>query len=129
MDGTRFEWIADADMRFGPVLEAIVNGRYFWIPFAQISAITFDPPTDLRDAVWTAANLTLANEGKVVALIPSRYPLSGQKGAPAEKLSRATSWTDAGAETFTGLGQKLLSTDQGDVALLDARLISFDKVE
>lgn len=129
MDGTRFEWIADADMRFGPVLEAIVNGRYFWIPFAQISAITFDPPTDLRDAVWTAAHLTLANEGKVVALIPSRYPFSGQKGEPAEKLSRATSWTDAGAETFTGLGQRLLSTDQGDVALLDARLISFDRPE
>ncbi len=126
IDGQRFDWIADADMRFGPVLEAIVNGRYFWLPFAQIRSITFDPPTDLRDAVWTAANLTLANEGQVVAFIPTRYPFSGQKGDAAEKLSRATSWTDAGAETFTGLGQRLLSTDQGDVALLDARLIKFD---
>ena len=126
MDGQRFEWIADADMRFGPVLEAIVNGRYFWLPFSQIRSITFDPPTDLRDAVWTAANLTLANEGQVVAFIPTRYPFSGQKGDAGEKLSRATSWTDAGAETFVGLGQRLLSTDQRDVALLDARLIKFD---
>jgi type VI secretion system protein ImpE len=126
MDGARFDWIADADMRIGPVLEAIINGRYFWLPFAQISQITFDPPTDLRDAVWTAANIRLANEGSVVAFLPTRYPLSGQKGQPAEKLSRATSWTDAGAETFVGLGQKLLSTDQGDVALLDARVIRFD---
>ncbi|OZA11269.1 MAG: virulence protein SciE type [Rhodobacterales bacterium 17-64-5] len=129
MDGTRFEWIADADMRIGPVLEAIVNGRYFWLPFAQIRQITFDPPTDLRDAVWTAANIKLANEGSVVALLPSRYPFSGQKGDAAEKLSRATNWTDAGSETFVGLGQKLLSTDQGDVALLDARLIKFDASE
>jgi type VI secretion system protein ImpE len=126
IDGTRFEWIADADMRFGPVLEAIVNGRYFWIPFAQIAQITFDPPTDLRDAVWTAANIRLANEGAVVALIPTRYPMSGQTGTAAEKLSRATSWADVGAETFVGTGQRLLGTDQGDVALLDARLIRFD---
>ena len=125
MDGDDFDWIADADMRFGPVLEAVVNGRYFWLPFNQISAITFDPPTDLRDAVWTAANIKLANEGSVVAFIPSRYPNSGQNGVAAEKLSRATSWSDAGAETFVGLGQRLLSTDKGDVALLDARVISF----
>jgi type VI secretion system protein ImpE len=127
-DGTSFEWIADADMRFGPVLEAIVNGRYFWLPFAQISAITFDPPTDLRDAVWTAATIKLANDGSVVALIPTRYPLSGQNGTPAEKLARATSWTDVGAETFAGTGQRLLSTDQGDVALMDARQITFNGV-
>ena len=125
-DGIPFEWIADADMRFGPVLEAVVNGRYFWLPFSQISSIEFDPPTDLRDAVWTAATIRLANEGSVVALIPSRYPGSGQKGTAAEKLARATSWVDAGAETFVGTGQRLLSTDQGDVALLDARLIKFD---
>ena len=125
MDGTPFEWIADADMRYGPVLEAIVNGRYFWLPFSQISSITFDPPTDLRDAVWTAANIRLANEGSVVALIPTRYPMSGQTGTAAEKLSRATSWVDAGADTFVGTGQRILSTDQGDVALLDARLIKF----
>ncbi|MBC7736804.1 MAG: tetratricopeptide repeat protein [Candidatus Saccharibacteria bacterium] len=126
MDGDDFDWIADADMRFGPVLEAVVNGRYFWLPFNQISAITFDPPTDLRDAVWTAANIKLANEGSVVAFIPSRYPNSGQNGVAGEKLSRATSWSDAGAETFVGLGQRLLSTDKGDVALLDARVISFN---
>ena len=60
-----------------------------------------------------------------MAFIPSRYPNSGQNGVAAEKLSRATSWSDAGAETFVGLGQRLLSTDKGDVALLDARVISF----
>ena len=31
-----FEWIADGDTRLGPVLEAIVNGRYYWIPFDRI---------------------------------------------------------------------------------------------
>src|SRR3954467_1851512 len=35
-----FEWMADADSRLGPVLEAIINGRYYWLPFARVSAVT-----------------------------------------------------------------------------------------
>src|SRR5688500_13204546 len=34
LDGHAFEWVADADSRLGPVLEAIVGDRYYWVPFA-----------------------------------------------------------------------------------------------
>ena len=34
IDGRPFEWIADADTRLGPVLEAVINGRYYWVPFS-----------------------------------------------------------------------------------------------
>src|SRR6266446_2777536 len=27
---TAFEWIADADSRLGPVVEAMIDGKYFW---------------------------------------------------------------------------------------------------
>ncbi len=57
VDGQKFDWIADADMRLGPVLEVIVNGRYFWLPFSAIDTLIMEPPVDLRDAVWTAATL------------------------------------------------------------------------
>src|SRR5262245_56002893 len=33
IDGRPFQWIADADSRLGPVLEAVINGRYYWVPF------------------------------------------------------------------------------------------------
>src|SRR6185312_10390071 len=36
IDGTPFEWIADADPRFGPCLEMIVNGGYAWVPFTRL---------------------------------------------------------------------------------------------
>jgi type VI secretion system protein ImpE len=62
IDGERFEWIADADQRLGPVLEAIVNGRYYWIPFHRIRTIQVEPPTDLRDIVWMPANSALKHE-------------------------------------------------------------------
>src|SRR4029077_7988699 len=35
-NGPPFEWIADADSRLGPILEAIVEGKYYWIPFCRI---------------------------------------------------------------------------------------------
>ena len=53
-----FEWLADADMRLGPILEAIVDGRYFWIPFQNIREIEIEKPQDLRDLVWTPAKFT-----------------------------------------------------------------------
>ena len=123
-NGQTFEWIADADMRLGPVLEVIVNGRYFWLPFAQIGGLEIEPPTDLRDAVWTAATLRLVNGGEVVALIPTRYAGTTESGDAAAKLARATTWTDAGAETFVGTGQRLLATDEGDIPIMDLRLLT-----
>ncbi len=47
MDGVEFEWIADADSRLGPLLEAIFNGSYYWVPFQQISKIELEAPADL----------------------------------------------------------------------------------
>ena len=68
-----FAWLADADERLGPILEAIVGGRYFWIPFARVRRIELDEPEDLRDLVWLPARLTWANLGEAVAFIPVRY--------------------------------------------------------
>ncbi|WP_171175052.1 type VI secretion system accessory protein TagJ [Ruegeria sp. HKCCD8929] len=126
VNGEAFEWIADADMRLGPVLEVIVNGRYFWLPFAQIARLDIEEPSDLRDAVWTAGTLTVANGGEVAALIPTRYPATVAQGNDAAKLARATEWVDGGAETYTGIGQRLLATDKSDIALMDIRELVLD---
>ena len=90
------------------------------------SKLVIEAPEDLRDAVWTAATLTLANGGEVVALVPTRYADTPAQGSDAEKLSRATNWVDAGGETFVGVGQRLFATDQEDVALLDVRELIFN---
>ena len=126
IDGQRFEWIADADMRLGPVLEVIVNGRYFWLPFSSVGELTMEDPSDLRDAVWTAATLKLVNGGEVAALIPTRYATTTASGDAAAMLARATSWADVGADTFVGTGQRLLTTDRSDIALMDIRHLKMD---
>ncbi|MDT8857514.1 type VI secretion system accessory protein TagJ [Paracoccaceae bacterium Fryx2] len=126
LNGEHFDWIADADMRLGPVLEIIVNGKYYWMPFTALSALRCDAPSDLRDAVWTPANITLRNGGEIVGLIPTRYAGTSASTDPAARLARATHWVDAGGETWVGIGQRLLTTDHGDTALMDLRALRMD---
>jgi type VI secretion system protein ImpE len=123
IDGTSFAWLADADMRLGPVLEAIVNGRYFWIPMCRIARIELEAPADLRDTVWTAASFTWANGASSVGLIPTRYPGTVATGDDKLLLARRTEW--AGEEV---LGQRMLVSDVGDFPLMNAREVAFDAV-
>lgn len=123
IDGKPFQWIADADSRLGPVLEAIVNGRYYWIPFSRLDQVRFEAPTDLRDFVWAIANLRFTNGGEMPALIPVRYPGSEAAGDGLLALSRKTQWGQIGDNAYAGLGQRVLATDIDEHPLLDCREI------
>ena len=123
IDGTPFQWIADADSRLGPVLEACVNGRYYWVPLSRLSGVTLDAPEDLRDCVWTPATLAFHNGGETVALIPTRYPGSETSDDGGICLARKTDWRDHGNGRWFGLGQRVLSTDAEDHPLMSIRSI------
>lgn len=128
IDGTPFEWLADADMRLGPVLEAYINGRYYWVPFSRLSQVKLEAPEDLRDAVWMPAHLQFANGGEALALIPTRYEGTLASGDGALLLARKTEWKEAAPEVWCGLGQRVFGSEQGEHALMDVREISFDSV-
>ena len=125
IDGAAFQWIADADMRLGPVLEAIVNGRYYWMPFSRLSGIDIEKPADLRDMVWMPAHFKFANGGDAVGLIPTRYSGSEASVDGAICLARKTLWEEPFPGVFHGLGQRLLATDQGEFPLMEVRTIRF----
>jgi len=126
LDGKRFTWIADADMRLGPVLEAIINGRYYWVPFMNLSRIDIEPPVDLRDLIWMPAHLQFSNGGESVALIPARYPGSETSTDGSILLARKTLWEELLPGMYYGLGQRILTTDTSEVALLEVRSITID---
>jgi len=123
IDGQPFEWIADADSRLGPVLEAIIDGRYYWVPFSAIREIAIEPPSALRDWVWAPASFTWANGGTAAGLIPARYPGSEDAGDPLIRLGRKTEWLSKGGHVCAGIGQRILATDAGEYMLLDVRRI------
>lgn len=129
--GQSFEWIADADGRLGPVLEVFLKGHYYWVPMEHVRVLRIDQPEDLRDLVWTPAQFQWANGGQAVGFIPTRYPGTEHATDDRLRLSRMTEWLGSPAAVGededslqTGLGQRLLVTDEGDYPLLGIREIT-----
>jgi len=122
LDGKSFSGLGDADSRLGPVLEAIVESKYYWVPFSALQRVRIEtPPTDLRDLVWIPATFTWINGGEAGGFIPTRYPGSELDRDDAVKLARKTMWSEKPGGTFLGLGQRTFMTDQDDIPLLEMR--------
>ncbi len=125
IDGKPFEWIADADPRLGPVCEAVINGRYYWVPFARLSRLDIEAPTDLRDVVWMPAHFGFTNGGEAVGVIPTRYPGSESSSDALIRLARKTAWHEEDPGVFVGAGQRVFATDAEEYAVMDVRSILF----
>lgn len=124
-----FEWLADADSRLGPVLEAVIDGKYYWVPFNRVAQIHISRPSDLRDLVWISANFTWSNGGESPGLIPVRYAGSERAEESSLRLARTTDWRDIGEEFFLGQGQRLFATDKSEYPLLETLMIKFNNPE
>lgn len=123
LNGAPFDWIADADSRLGPVLEAVVNGRYCWVPFSAISRLDVEPPEDLRDLVWAPAHLAFPNGGETVALLPTRYAGTAAQPDAALRMARKTEWVEMAPGQYRGLGQRVLATSASETGLLEVRQV------
>jgi type VI secretion system protein ImpE len=117
------EWVADADPRLGPVLEAIIEGHYYWVPFCRIKRIHLEAPADLRDLVWAPAQFVWENGGEAFGHIPARYPKTEESEDSQLRLSRKTDWLQRDGGYTLGLGQRMLATDVEDFPLLECRVI------
>jgi type VI secretion system protein ImpE len=124
MDGEAFEWIADADVRFGPMLEAVIGEHYGFVPFAALKRIKISEPVDLRDTVWLPVEIETRSGQTSMAFVPVLYPGTERTGDDALMLARRTDWSEsAGVEV--GIGQRLLTSDgpeNGILALRDIKL-------
>jgi type VI secretion system protein ImpE len=56
-------------------------------------------------------------------VIPTRYPGSEGSRDPQIRLGRKTEWLEDPPGVFTGLGQRMYTTDGGDHPLLDVRTV------
>ncbi len=122
LNGQSFEWIADADERLGPVLEVILDGKYYWVPFCRIKRIFTQPVSDLRDLVWTPAQFMWENGGEASGHIPTRYPGSETEAEGKLRLAQKTEWREINGVQI-GLGQRLLASDADEYPLLEIRTL------
>lgn len=118
-----FEWIADADSRLGPMLEAVIQGKYYWIPMHRVRHVSIDAPSDLRDVVWLPASFMWTNGGSAVGLLFTRYPGSEASADGLVQLARSTEWSEDGAGGSIGLGQRMLMSSASDYPLLSVRAL------
>ena len=125
IDGQEFAWLADCDSRFGPILEAFVDGDYRWIPFSRISEITFNRAEHLIDAVWTTARIMWHNAGATSILIPTRYAGSEKSSDDQVRLAQKTNWEQKDENYYIGEGQRILASDAAEYSLLQTRQIMF----
>ena len=122
-----FEWLMDGDSRYGPMLEAFLptEGDYCWVPFSTLTSVRVEKPSQVNHFVWIPAHFTW-NDGRVLhGYIPTRYHGSESASDPNLVLARGTEWVDAGADVFTGVGQRMLLSADDDFPLLEVREARF----
>jgi type VI secretion system protein ImpE len=109
------------------MIEVIIDGKYYWVPLFRVRSIRTEPPQDLRDLVWTATQFVWANGGESPGFIPTRYPDTQNATDSALKLARKTEWVDRGEDFYLGLGQRMFTTDQAEIALTETRKIDLSQ--
>lgn len=124
-NGQPFSDFRDYNDLIGPVLEAIVQDQYTWIPFEQISRLELDAPRQLRDLMWAPARIETTGGTGGNIYIHTLYEGSGKHADDQVRLGRMTDWKDAGEGLYLASGLRLFLIDGEDRALLDARKIEF----
>jgi len=126
LNGEAFEWLADADARFGPILQVMVTGQYYWLPLSQLRRIEFNSPRELHERVWAGVNLTLLDGNEVSAYMPVRYPGACASDDGRIVMASKTAWREPSPGLSLGSGQRLLTSPSCQWPLLKIREILFE---
>ena len=108
LDGASLSGFRDGDDRTADVLEVLTStGKYVWVSLDQVVSLALRPAEQVRDRVWRAAELEVAEGPSGVVYLPMIYP--DIPGAPpptdAQRLGAETDWPETGGLTF-GVGQR-----------------------
>jgi len=107
VDGQACQWVSDADRRIGPVLEAYLDGKYYWIPFGQLQRMVITPPEFLVETVWVPATLTISGGAELSAQLPARYPGTEESSNGNVCLGQTTEWMNIPGPGERPVGQKI----------------------
>jgi type VI secretion system protein ImpE len=129
IDGKSYAGLEDADCRLGPVLEAVVEGNYYWVPLERLRRIEVQAPGKLIDVVWLRLHLTWTTGGESHALVATRYPGSEAASDPWVRLARVAEWEEKAPGLYWGTGVRTLFAGGEYVPLVSVREIVIEQVE
>lgn len=129
LNGSAFSTLTDADPRIGASLELMVGGEYLWLPLVHTADVQIEPPSQLRDLVWTPARVRPTEDFRDLelgtVLMPALAPLTWRHEDPEVRLGWRNVWEDDHGVRVP-LGQKMLSVDGELVPLLEVRELRVD---
>jgi type VI secretion system protein ImpE len=128
VNGKPFTLWRDADDLFAGVLEVFAKGRYYWVPFRNITQLSTNPPRFPRDILWMPANLSLDDGSTGAVFLPALYAGSSVHGLETVRLGRERDWMPAHADQpgiLRGFGPRVYLAGEGEENLSDVRELSF----
>jgi len=116
-----FDILRDGDDVFGPVLEVMALGEYYWVPLFLIENLVILPPQFPRDLLWLPARLEIRNGPSGDVFLPALYPASYEHADEQIQLGRLTDWTSPDNGPVQGVGQRMFLVGEDAISLLELR--------
>jgi type VI secretion system protein ImpE len=112
--------LRDCDDLFGPMLEVMAHGNYFWVPLEHVHSLTMNGPKFPRDLLWIPARLE-TDDATGDVFLPALYPRSHEHADNQVKLGRMTDWNSTEGGPTLGVGSRTFLVDDDAVSLLEWR--------
>jgi type VI secretion system protein ImpE len=126
LNGESVEDIRDYNDATMCLFEVIFKDSYTWLPFENVSKVTFFEPKSLRDLYWRQAQVEMTNGTNGEMFFPTLYVGSAQSSDDAVRLGHATEWQDLGDELYRGLGCRTYFAQGRDISILELKTVEFD---
>ncbi len=131
-NGIEFDFARNLDDFMSGFLEVLTtNGKYFLIPFENVSSVTFREPERLQDQIWRSANIEVEGGLDGEVYIPTRY---SRHLRPVDDLSDAlimggeTEWIPLFEDgPVVGQGQKMFVFGDNAYTIMELNKIEFHK--
>jgi type VI secretion system protein ImpE len=123
VNGTVCEGVRDVDDLFGPILEVMAHGDYYWLPLSQVESLQALPPKFPRDLLWYPAKLDVKDGPTGDVFLPTTYPGTAASETDALRLARDTAWGTLGGDggPVRGVGSRLLLAGDDAVPVPELR--------
>jgi type VI secretion system protein ImpE len=120
VDGRGVGDFRDADDVIGGSLEVLTpTGKYLWIPFERVLALTLHAPERARDLYWRRATLEVASGPNGEVYVPAVYGCDAGESDEALRLGRATDWRDLAEGLTCGVGQRVFMAGEEGVPVME----------
>lgn len=108
------------------LFEVIFKDSYTWLPFENVSKVTFFEPKSLRDLYWRQAQVEMTNGTNGEMFFSTLYAGTAASEDDSVRLGRATDWEDLGDELYRGHGCRVFFANGKEISILELSTLEFD---